>query len=121
MPGNDPGGPPPTPPPLLNYRPPRDEPRQPPYWAQAFVGFITCAAATLALNFVGGWIIFGTGGIEHGGPLVAVVCALPLVGFGLFGRSLRRRGRWPGFLVGALLGWGGAALVEGLCFLAVLR
>lgn len=117
MPDNDPG-----PPPLLNYRPARDDRPRPPYWAQALVGFLTCALVTMAANLVGG-LVMAADNVPNGhhGLPATLVCAAPLVGFGLFGRALRRRGRWPGFLPGALAGWAVAALVEGMCFAALWR
>ena len=78
------------------------------------VALLCCAA----INFVAGFYI-----LDSPQPWAALgTIAVCLAGLGLtlgLVWLLRRRGRWPAFLPGALLGWGVAAVSEGVCYLSL--
>jgi hypothetical protein len=112
---------PPTPPETFGYRSVRDERPQPPKWVQALIGFVSCAAATAALNFFGGFIVVSINPGWLSVLAAGLVCVAGLLPFLAWGISLRRRGRWTAFLPGVLAGWAVAALVEGICYAGLGR
>ena len=84
------------------------------------VGVLAGALVTGALNFLCGLAVIELSGTRLSLLLPLVVCLVLLAAILWIGRALRRRGRWPAFLPAALVGWGMAALVEGLCIAVLL-
>ena len=100
------------PPPTLDYQPPQP-PSEPPtrhfvfgmFGAMVFVFGGVPAAMSLAYNDQGAWPVIVLGIICSGAMIVSIVQA----------RDRRRRGYAAGVIVGLCV----AALVEGLCFVAM--
>jgi hypothetical protein len=107
-------------PPLLEYRAARDDRRQAPQWVQSLSGFLACGVLTAAMNFAGGFLLLNVNNGFGRAALAAAICAIPVVIFYGAASGPRRRGRWPTFLPAAMIGWGVAALIEGVCYMSLL-
>jgi hypothetical protein len=83
----------------------------------ALVGFVTAVAANYFLYSLGGrfalWRALGPFTKAVGMMVIGVA---PLTYYAITGSRLHDRSRWAAMLPGALVGWGVAALMEGVYF-----
>jgi hypothetical protein len=83
----------------------------------AIVGFVTAIAANSFLYSLAQRLGLGRGlGPFTKAVGMMVIGVAPLTYYGITGSRLHDRSRWIAMLPGALVGWGVAALMEGVYF-----